>query len=157
MYNEHPALFVLIARSLLLISTSFVSRTINTLYPLFFKASLNFSPTSSVSWYSYFFVATPLVPDETFGFLVDEPGAISSKAEFPLTWCPGSIQISSLLFPAAFNGAAIIKLAVATYNIFFIPFIIFPPEMFYLTPVSLKFFFLILVSTYCHHFSLAHN
>ena len=48
-YTSQPSLFVIRALSLLLIFTSFFSLTINTEYPLSFKASLNFKPTSRAS------------------------------------------------------------------------------------------------------------
>ena len=57
-----PALLAMAARSALLILTLFVSRIINTLYPLERSSSRSFKDTLKFSSYSFRPVAIPAVP-----------------------------------------------------------------------------------------------
>lgn len=52
--------------------------------------------------YSGICVRTPAVPDVSFAFLLEEPGANLSVEEIPLCWCPAAINTVLCFFAFVF-------------------------------------------------------
>ena len=79
-----------------------VVRSIITLYPLFFSSFFVAFAIARLVLYSGICVRTPAVPDVSFAFLLEEPGANLSVEEIPLCWCPAAINTVLCFFAFVF-------------------------------------------------------
>ena len=73
-----------------------------TLYPLFFSSFFVAFAIARLVLYSGICVRTPAVPDVSFAFLLEEPGANLSVEEIPLCWCPAAINTVLCFFAFVF-------------------------------------------------------